>query len=860
MFNKNFKNYLTVLSMLISFSLSIIIVWAFVVEFDHYMNQQINESANTSLRQSVSIIQRNLDSTKNIVKNASGNIDIHDTLVSLKDKNNSAYDKYEASRHLKEHLLLLTSENSVIEDIMIITPTGQFSAKNYVLTYKLLGASLPNYRDLSTILTYEKFFNQVRLKEGVIIDAKSDNTQLLKNKLFFATNIYDSKAEFLGIMITTLDHRKLYENLLLQERYSLSIDEDEIYKGNDFNEEKSIIQTIYPYNLNIQYRLPDKVDLFKEKQFYFILVLLASIFLITFLIISRVSIQMLSPLDDLMQWIKSYIYYGDKAIDHQKKNKYSLRERIFFFLMLTTLFPTLMVSVVFYKETSNLIIKQVRQNEIEEIKAKSILVNEELERLKRILPILSLNYKNGSFSEGNLQEYMETLLGMNEFGGIQIAILDALGQVIYSTTENLEQVDLNQFTKLDEQLEYQFGIVKNEHEEALFSVILPIKNHQKYMEHHKFLMINLEKNRLLQLPVVEQITAEKILFENNEWNILPQDMAGNYEQVTIPLIQTNMSYQVSFSLELMKANVFNIFWSRSFIFIIIILGLILLSYLISNRLMVPFEVILQQTHKIPDYNHHLIRNIQIDEIELLRQQFIDRVTELNQALEDKLSAEKNVLRMEFEKKEIQLFAIQNQVNPHFLYNTLENLLFLVEEVETDRAINMIVSLSHFFRFITNRSDFLITLDEEISFSKSYIEIMKARFDNFNVIWNIKVVNTQHLVLKLLLQPIIENCIHHGVKHSDKLVNIQIDINENQEELEIKIKDDAIGIDKNTLDYLKSGLVESRFNRSGIFNVNDRLKLYYHDKAAFEIESELHQGTIVTIKIPKINRLSEEKSL
>ena len=245
--------------------------------------------------------------------------------------------------------------------------------------------------------------------------------------------------------------------------------------------------------------------------------------------------------------------------------------------------------------------------------------------------------------------------------------------------------------------------------------------------------------------------------------------------------------------------------------------------------------------------------IGIDEVEKLRQNFTRGLERLNALVDEKQELQEHYLNERYKKREIQLFALQDQVNPHFLYNALENLLYLVEAEETDRALAMVSSLSRFFQFVTNRKELMIPVSKEIAFTKNYLEIMQERFNNFSVSWDIDDTVLDEKVMKLILQPLVENVIHHNVSLTDSLVQITISIKKQDEMICFTVMDDGIGIEESKLQEIKAELLASSYNKSGLYNVHDRINLYYGSQSNFSIDSEVHEGTTVTICIPAKNK-------
>jgi sensor histidine kinase YesM len=224
---------------------------------------------------------------------------------------------------------------------------------------------------------------------------------------------------------------------------------------------------------------------------------------------------------------------------------------------------------------------------------------------------------------------------------------------------------------------------------------------------------------------------------------------------------------------------------------------------------------------------------------------------MEELIHETLLTNQERIQLKYEKRELQLNALQSQINPHFLYNTLDNLIYLVEANETDKATEMIASLSRFFRFITNRGQFMITLRDELVYTKTYIKIMSCRFDNFECMWDVDENVLNNKTVKLILQPVIENAIHHGARKTKDMVTIHISCKLIEDEIHIVVQDNAAGIGEEELTTIKRHLAFVSLGKAGIYNVNGRIRLHFGENYGLDIESEQGKGTKVTLVLPAV---------
>lgn len=203
----------------------------------------------------------------------------------------------------------------------------------------------------------------------------------------------------------------------------------------------------------------------------------------------------------------------------------------------------------------------------------------------------------------------------------------------------------------------------------------------------------------------------------------------------------------------------------------------------------------------------------------------------------------------------QLTALQAQISPHFLFNTLENIRWRVMEIcKGDNEVSRIIlNLSELLRFSLESDQPLVTIEEEIRNTKLYIEILQLRYeDRLKVIWDIDEEANSCTIVKVSLQPIIENAVYHGIKPLRKPGVISIGVYKRDNKVIIQIKDNGVGIGEEDVDRLNKDMREKYIlqeDHIGIRNVNQRLKLLMGDDAGIEISSERNAGTTVTLKLP-----------
>lgn len=205
----------------------------------------------------------------------------------------------------------------------------------------------------------------------------------------------------------------------------------------------------------------------------------------------------------------------------------------------------------------------------------------------------------------------------------------------------------------------------------------------------------------------------------------------------------------------------------------------------------------------------------------------------------------------------QFTALQAQINPHFLYNTLEAINFMALELTNskNKVSNTVVRLANLLRLGLDSESYLISIREEIEHASNYIEILKIRYkDIFAVEWNIDDKILDCKIIKLCLQPLIENAIYHGIKPKDDHGIVKITGEFVEEGILIKVTDDGVGMDSEKLEELNKSM-EEQYSLSGqhigVRNVNQRIKIIFGEKYGIKISSIENGGTVVEVLIPVI---------
>lgn len=213
-----------------------------------------------------------------------------------------------------------------------------------------------------------------------------------------------------------------------------------------------------------------------------------------------------------------------------------------------------------------------------------------------------------------------------------------------------------------------------------------------------------------------------------------------------------------------------------------------------------------------------------------------------------------MVREQEDKRKSELDALQSQINPHFLYNTLDSVVWMVECEQYREAISMVKALAKLFRISLSKGNSIITIEDELTHAQNYMSIQQMRYRNkFYVKIDVEPTIRDCITIKLIVQPILENAIYHGMEFMDGEGEITVHGYEKDGDIYIEVSDNGMGIPEETIESLLTDKSRARGKGSGIglWNVNQRIALYFKGDYGLSIKSELDEGTTVTIHLPKI---------
>ena len=324
------------------------------------------------------------------------------------------------------------------------------------------------------------------------------------------------------------------------------------------------------------------------------------------------------------------------------------------------------------------------------------------------------------------------------------------------------------------------------------------------------------------------------------------------------LIQDDIQYYIYYQTESMEKVTDTLNTQiRTFIIIcacliaVLTIGLVMAVMQITTGMLRPIQVLAQAAGRISKGDLDARADVDSrDEIAVLADRFNDMAGNI-QTLVVKVREDEQKMR----KADLRL--LQEQINPHFLYNTLDAIAWMCEAGRNEDAVEMVNALARLFRISISRGHELIPIEKELQHAQSYLHIQNFRYKNqFRYQFDVDEACLSYYCNKITLQPIIENAIYHGM---DRMVDegmIRISIHQSEDKIIFTVEDNGVGM---TEEQCEEVLKKERSDRAGIGikNVNDRIKIYFGEEYGLTIKSELDEGTCVTIMMPKVTEGSYE---
>lgn len=357
-----------------------------------------------------------------------------------------------------------------------------------------------------------------------------------------------------------------------------------------------------------------------------------------------------------------------------------------------------------------------------------------------------------------------------------------------------------------------------------------------------YMLVDSQNNTIFQSVLIGNEQKNKILNKNSSEIVFTSD----YKNFGWKLYTFT-------SVSKLKSSIYTIISLDIFAILLLLVVVLIISWRYSSKFLSPLERV-KNAMSAGEASEYPIDKIsdESNEIEEMLNVYNKMIRHIKKITEDKLALMREEERANALKIQAQLNALQQQINPHFLYNTLEMINLNLLKYGDFSTSKVIGNLSKIFRYSISRANETVTLSDEIENTKNYLSIWDIRFPGrYKFIWEIDKNLLNHKTLKLILQPIMENCFFHAFDNKSENCIVKINIFADDGFNVIVISDNGCGMAKEELEKLKNKFTDKDLSLTGkgigICNTYKRLKLFWGDNADLIIESELGKGSSVTIK-------------
>ena len=355
-------------------------------------------------------------------------------------------------------------------------------------------------------------------------------------------------------------------------------------------------------------------------------------------------------------------------------------------------------------------------------------------------------------------------------------------------------------------------------------------------------------NLRIYVDRIEENLQEESRYEDN------MEIWENDVQIVTSLVGDTMSQYIYYEVKGIQQSraAYQAFFMNMIRFSLLGMGIVLilviiLSYYIPRSITMPITRISRVTDQVAKGNLSVRAAAESGaEARMLSDSLNAMIDKINELLDQVTTEQIRLRKAEFE-------LLQAQINPHFLYNTLDTIVWLAEAGDQKRVVSMVGNLSDFFRTSLNQGKDIISIREELAHVRSYLEIQQVRYQDI-LHYEITVPEDlyEYKIPKITIQPLVENALYHGIKNKRGQGTITVTGKRNENGFVLYVRDNGIGMTQERLNEVRAGIQKLSYTGKeiyGLYNVNERIRLNFGETYGISIESTYGEGTCVSISLP-----------
>lgn len=564
--------------------------------------------------------------------------------------------------------------------------------------------------------------------------------------------------------------------------------------------------------------------------------------------------RVMTPMTALQQRISAYENQTPEPTAKEHNHRMSLQSRLSIYVVCTVAIPSLLYLGVYYGTASFCIGAQMKNNYQNTFNVYADSLNGLLQEYYDAVQMMGLDL--ASMNAADTQEIQSQLLHDSKIWNLNLnmLLLDAQRSIVYTTQSQSQSLLESRITALP--FGKEGALITEIPGETYFAMEVSCMDMSRYPYDRTGIgsaIVLLEENRLqsvyselcgAKLIDVYVCSDAQIVISSNCTNrigeILPP-LDSSAVDTSIALADIPLTIHFYYNEAQLTSGVAEIVYNRLQSAALIFLALMALSSWIGKMLVRPLEHIRRHLddYEIIDITEIYAGNSLVSEIDALGISFNNMKQRIDELMDNLMRTQKKEYQLELDRHMAELHLLQLQIHPHFLCNLLESIRSLNELGDHAGANAMIHDLGDFFRYSISREDPMVLLEEEIAFTRAYCNILSRKYhDDIRFRWRCDSAASQFPVLRLMMQPLIENAVYHGLMPNGGKGLICISCILEMGFLILEVTDDGCGMDTNKTEW---GV--------GLTNVNRRMELYYKEKARLEILSRPGQGTRVRLYLP-----------
>lgn len=717
--------------------------------------------------------------------------------------------------------------------------------------------------------------------------------QVFKENQNFTVLDEDNNVLWQGSEITSQDTQFIRENLgrnnLTDDVYKLTSNHSNVYVSNLFSNNWRVVSFLKVSSIS------GKIS---SINFFFLVALIASA-LLAFVFSRIISARITRPISSLLERIRKYRLKasdtGSAAI--VKKPGTSLRDNILFYLIGVIVLPSTLYMLLTYTLSfefiKNYIIELNRSTFSQTLENINYYLDLKVKVLSGIVFDSSIqNYLSGSGNSSSSTEFKEGQTPVDDIinkmdsyirlhdGKDEIDIYSAGNRLLLknnitpSSDTGISPAVIDSLLKSSNIFSWQPTVI-DPYNRALIDLAVKINSTQDYKpigylkcRFPEYYLESIYKNTIKDDINVFIVNEGDIILSHPNKNMIntrflfssyrssgTDFMSGREEflfRTKLKDVPWYLVAQYKNSIYLKDTRQF--IYDRIYIMLLLLFITIIIAYMISGNFTSSIDKMNRLIKAMGIGNMELIfpEESPIHEISELGSSFNEMAFRIENLVDQLLISVKKQSELETREKEAEMIALQAQINPHFLYNTFESINALIQMDDKQKAIKMITALSDMLRFVAASGNTAVSISEELLYVETYVKIMKMRFgDRLSLTIHSDGSILSCKTIKLILQPIIENAIYHGIVPLPRPGAIRVNCSARGDDIFFLIYDNGKGMDPEALEQLNHNLTRKHnIGKIGLYNVQNRIRLFYGDSYGLRVESKPGGGTMVEIRIPR----------